>query len=138
MERSILDTDIYSEILRAKNLQLVTTAQRYRDQFGVYTLSAATVMELVKGLQQSQRASRIHSLLAVLAKEEVLPIDIEVAVLAGRIYGELQHTGQTIGRIDPFVAATAIEHKLVLVSGNTEHYERVINLGFDLRLQNWR
>ena len=36
------------------------------------------------------------------------------------------------------IAAIAVSRGLTLVTGNTRHYERVIGLGFDLRLDDWR
>lgn len=39
---------------------------------------------------------------------------------------------------DSMIAATAIEHNLVLVTGNTKHFERIQELGCPLRLDNWR
>jgi tRNA(fMet)-specific endonuclease VapC len=76
--------------------------------------------------------------LSGLASEEVLALDREAASIAGRIYGELERTGQTIGRLDPLIAAIAIHHDLELVTGNEKHFERVVSLGFPLRLGNWR
>jgi predicted nucleic acid-binding protein len=36
------------------------------------------------------------------------------------------------------IAATAIEHGLELVTGNTTHFQRVQQLGYPLTLVNWR
>ncbi|MCS7310988.1 MAG: type II toxin-antitoxin system VapC family toxin, partial [Armatimonadetes bacterium] len=69
---------------------------------------------------------------------EVLPFDTESAILAGRIDGDLWRTGQRVGRADPMIAAQAIVHSLVLVSGNLEHYRRIQTLGYPLQLANWR
>ncbi|MCC6493656.1 MAG: PIN domain-containing protein [Pirellulales bacterium] len=101
-------------------------------------LTAATVLELVKGLQRAGRPDRIPSLLKAMAAESIFPIDHDAAVIAGQIYGDLERTGQTIGRIDPLVAGVAIHRGLVLVTGNTKHFERVVRLGCPLRLDNWR
>jgi len=53
------------------------------------------------------------------------------------IYGELERTGQPIGRADPLIGGIALAHNLVLVTGNTKHFERVIALGFPLSLADW-
>jgi len=138
MDASLLDTDIFSELLKGKNQKVVERAATYRQQFGRYTIAAPTVLELVKGFQKLGREDRIQSLLTGLAAETILPLDREAATLAGRIYGELERTGQPIGRLDPLIAAIAIHHDHVLVTGNTKHFERVVELGFPLRLANWR
>jgi tRNA(fMet)-specific endonuclease VapC len=138
MEQSLLDTDIFSEVLKAKDVNVVRTAAEYRRQFGHYSISTLTVIELVKGLQKQGREDRIQALLNGLTTEEVLSLDHEAAVIAGRIYGQLERTGQPIGRLDPMIAAIAIRRNLELPTGNTKHFERVVALGFPLRLANWR
>ena len=51
------------------------------------------------------------------------------AVVAGRIYGDLERTGQPIGRADPMIAGVAMVHGVVLATGNVEHYQRIRALG---------
>ena len=36
------------------------------------------------------------------------------------------------------IAAVAIQNDLTLITGNTAHYERIQQLGYRLRLDNWR
>lgn len=138
MDRTLLDTDTFSELLKAKNTQVANNATAYRREFGRYTISAVTVTELVKGLQKRGREDQIQRLVASLTSEEVLPLDSAAAVLAGRIYGELEKSGQTIGRADPLIAGIALAHNLVLVTGNTRHFERIVALGFPRSLSDWR
>jgi len=64
--------------------------------------------------------------------------DRSCAETAGKIYADLERTGQPIGRADPMIAAIAIQHNLTLVSGNTDHYQRIQNLGYSLKIENWR
>lgn len=73
-----------------------------------------------------------------IASEEVLLFDQTAADLAGHIAGDLDRTGQPIGRSDPMIAALAITHGLELVTGNTSHYQRLQPLGYPLTLINWR
>jgi predicted nucleic acid-binding protein len=136
MTKAILDTDTYSEILRDKNAVLIKKAVAYRQQFGVYTLTSATVVELVAGLQQTGRLDRLNDLLNSLAYERVLPLDRQAAIIAGRMHGDLVRTGQTIGQIDPLIAGIALRRDLTLVTGNTQHYDRIVRLGYPLRLEN--
>jgi tRNA(fMet)-specific endonuclease VapC len=138
MDRSLLDTDTFSEIIKAKNAVVLQNARTYRQQFGHYSVSCVTITELVKGLQKRSREDQIQNLIAGLAKEELLPLNLEAAIVAGRIYGELETSGQTIGRVDPLIAGVAIASNLVLVTGNIKHFERVARLGFPLKLDDWR
>lgn len=138
MDRALLDTDIFSEVIKAKDPLVSQGACVYRQMFGRYTLSTITVTELVKGFQKRSREDRVVDLLAAIADEEILALDVAAAVTAGRIFGELEKAGLPIGRADPLIAAIAIEHDLPLVTGNTKHFERVTALGFPLRLLDWR
>src|SRR5262249_20836773 len=128
----------YSEILRAANPTVIGHATAYRQAHGCLTLSVITVMEMVKGLQKVQRPQKIAALLAGVGAEEVLPFDQPAGDVAGRIWGDLERTGQPIGLADPMIAAVAITHGLDLVTGNTAHYQRIQGLGYPLTLLNWR
>ena len=138
MERVLLDTDTFSEIIKAKNANILRKATEYRQHFGQYIISAVTLTEIVKGFQKRGCQDRILDLVARLAKEELLPLDRDAAVIAGRIYGELEKAGLTIGRSDPLIAGIALAHNLTLVTGNTKHFERIVALGFPLALADWR
>jgi tRNA(fMet)-specific endonuclease VapC len=138
MSQALLDTDIFSEVLRAVNGAVIGNAQNYRQTHGRLTISVITVMEMVKGFQKVQRPQKIISLLTHVSSEEVLDFDQAAAVLAGRIWGDLERTGQTIGLADPMVAAVALHHGLELVTGNTSHYQRIQQLGYNLTLVNRR
>ncbi|MBI3838270.1 MAG: PIN domain-containing protein [Planctomycetia bacterium] len=138
MDRALLDTDIFSEILKAKNATVAAKGQEYRDTYGLFTISAVTIMEIIKGLRKLGQPERLRSFLDAVSGDEVLPLDMASAEVAGKIHGDLERAGQTIGRADPMVAGIAIHHGLVLVSGNTAHYERIRALGYPLQLDNWR
>jgi predicted nucleic acid-binding protein len=138
MAKALLDTDILSEVLRGKNDAVRRSAEVYLSQHGQLTISVLSILEVVKGFERLRRHSDLDQFLVDLGSIEVLPLMPEAAVLAGRMYGALERTGQPIGRIDPMIAATAATHNLELVSGNRAHYERLIDLEFPLRLTNWR
>src|SRR5271165_6361078 len=101
MNKALLDTDIYSEILRGVNATVTAHARTYRQAHGRLTLSVITVMEMVKGLQKVQRPQKIAALLIHVGSEEVLEFGQPTAEMAGRIWGDLERTGQPIGLADP-------------------------------------
>ena len=138
MNKALLDTDIYSEVLKAKNPTVARNAAAYRQQHGVYTVSVITVMEVVQGFHRQQNAARLLTFLNTVAQEQVIVFDQPAAELAGRISGDLDRTGQIIGLADPMIAALALHHGLELVTGNTAHFQRVQQLGYPLVLANWR
>jgi hypothetical protein len=69
MNPSLLDTDIFSEVLKAKDPNVVRNATAYRQRFGRFTLSAPTIVELVKGFQRFLREDRLQVLWNGLAGE---------------------------------------------------------------------
>ncbi|TWU25815.1 PIN domain-containing protein [Bythopirellula polymerisocia] len=138
MTKSLLDTDILSEILRNKNPVVAARAAAYRYDFSRYTISSVTVMEVVCGYKKAGKYEHLEEFRRRLARVEILSFDAITADLAGCIDSDLQSSGQVIGRADPMIAAIAINHDLVLVTGNTKHYQRIQALNYPLQLENWR
>lgn len=138
MNKSLLDTDIYSEVLKAVDQTVTANAIAYRQTQGILTISAVTLMEIVRGYQQKQASRQIQSFLTAVALEEVISFDRPAAELAGRIAGELHRLGRPIGLADPMIAAIALTNGLELVTGNTAHFQRILQLGYPLTLSNWR
>jgi len=138
LNKSLLDTDIFSDITKGVNPPVVGHAAAYRKAFSRYTISAVTLMEVIRGYQKKQATRQLQNFLAAIASEEVIPFDQAAAELAGRIAGELERIGQPIGLADPMIAAIALTHGLELVTGNTAHFQRVQQLGYPLTLANWR
>jgi tRNA(fMet)-specific endonuclease VapC len=70
MDRALLDTDIFSEILKGIDATVTTKAVAYRAIWGRYTISTITVMEVVKGLHKMQREDELQRFLAGLSTVE--------------------------------------------------------------------
>jgi tRNA(fMet)-specific endonuclease VapC len=138
MPPSLLDTDTLSEVLRGKNSIMRRNAHEYLREHGRFSISTVTIVEMVKGFARLGREDQILALAEQLYVQEILSLDEIAATLAGRIYGELERSGQTIGRSDPMIAGIALRHGLTLATGSTEHFQRVVDLGFPLKLADWR
>ncbi len=139
LNKALLDTDIYSEILKAIDQNVTRNATTYRQIHGRLTYSVITVMEIIQGLQKvGAPPKRIQAFRTAITPEEILLFDQDDADLAGLIAGDLDRVGRPIGRCDPMIAAVAIRHGLELVTGNTAHYQRIQQLGYPLTLVNWR
>ncbi len=138
MVHVILDTDIFSEVLAGRDTAVALQATTYLQESRRFTISALTVFEVQKGLTHVHRPKTSREFTAHLPQLHVLPIRSEEAELGGVIHGLLKRQGQPIGEIDPLIAATAISYNLPLVTGNMEHYQRVVDLGFPLILRTWR
>jgi tRNA(fMet)-specific endonuclease VapC len=138
VNKSLLDTDILSEVSKGISPIVVGNANAYRKAHGFLTLSVISVMEAIQGYQRIGAANRIQAFRNAIASEEILPFYQDAADLAGQIAGDLDRIGRPIGRCDPMVAAIASIHGLDLVTGNTAHYQRIHQLGYALPLVNWR
>jgi tRNA(fMet)-specific endonuclease VapC len=139
VNKALLDSDIYSEILKAIDQNVQRNAVAYRQTHGILTISVVTVMEIIQGLQRvGASLRRIQGFRIAVGREEVLIFDQAAADLAGQIAGDLDRVGRPIGRCDPMIAAISLTHGLELVTGNTTHYQRIQQLGYPLTLSNWR
>ncbi|MCC5620235.1 type II toxin-antitoxin system VapC family toxin [Nostoc sp. CHAB 5715] len=138
VKKSLLDTDILSEIIKRANSRIIAKANTYLNQFEKYTISVITVMEIVEGWQKRKQEQRLQQFLTIVSSQEILSFDLTEAVLAGKIYADLEIAGKRIGYPDCMIAAIAIRHNLTLVTGNLSHYQRIQDLDYSLRLDNWR
>jgi tRNA(fMet)-specific endonuclease VapC len=136
--KTLIDTDILSEIRKGKNPQVIGKAIAYKTRFKNYTISVITVSEVIKGWRKLNRNDRIQEFLIDLPQMEILSLEQKSAELSGLIYADLEKTGQTIGLADVLIAGIAIENNLILVTGNTKHYQKIQSLGYPLQLDNWR
>jgi tRNA(fMet)-specific endonuclease VapC len=109
---TLVDTDILSELLRARNAQVTARAKERISRTGPLAISAITLMEVAMGLEKAGRIRELDAYLVRLRPLPVLKFTAEEARLAGIIHGALERTGTTIGRADPMIAATALVHDL--------------------------
>ncbi|EAZ90787.1 PIN domain-containing protein [Crocosphaera chwakensis] len=137
-QKCLLDTDIFSEIRKGKNINVITQAIAYKTIFKKYTISVITVSEIIKGWKKINRDDRVREFLQDLEQIEILPVDLKSAELLGLINAELEKNGQPIGLADVLIASIAISNNLILVTNNTKHYKKIQLLGYPLRIINWK
>src|SRR5271157_1244870 len=113
MSKAVLDTDIFSEVLRPECHSDRPCPNVPPGAWTTHPLRHHSVMEMVKGFQKVQRPQKILSLLTHVNSEEILEFDQAAAELAGRIWGDPERTGQPLGLADPMIAAVALRHRLL-------------------------
>ncbi len=118
MTRSLLDTDILSEIIKGRDSAVLERAAAYIATHGRLTTSAISIAEIVYGLRRMGREDRLAQFETAANLAEVLPFDDSTARLAGRINGDLVRKGRTIGMPDVMVAAVALRAGIPMVTGN--------------------
>ncbi len=126
----LLDTNVVIAFLNGNK----AIADRIKDNIDKIALSALVVAELNYGAKASQNASRNFDKLArLLDVVRTIPFDLECADSFGTIKSRLRSIGKPTGEVDALIAATAIAHKAVLVTGNKKHFEHIE----DLRIETW-
>ena len=64
----------------------------------------------------------------LLRRVTVLPVNRAIWRRFARLRGQLRRQGQLIGDMDVLIAATALHHRLTLVSSNRRHFGRIPGL----------
>jgi Predicted nucleic acid-binding protein, contains PIN domain len=125
---SLLDTDTLSEFVKGRNPHIVMMDSLYLQQYGHFTFSVVTLYEILRGLKAKKAFVQMTKFLRLCQQSHVLPITIEIAQRAADIYDDLRQKGQPISDADIFIAATALEYGLVLVTNNLSHFQRIPSL----------
>ena len=131
--RYLLDTCVISDFIKGE----AGTISRLKQTPPVdVAISAITVMELRYGLALNpQRAQKIEPEIAsILSSANILPFSNAEAEQAAQIRAVLKSQGQPIGAYDVLIAATALQHSLIMATANQREFERVSNL----QVENWR
>ncbi|MGD1931269.1 MAG: type II toxin-antitoxin system VapC family toxin [Leptolyngbyaceae cyanobacterium] len=131
--RYLLDTCVISDFIKGEPGTMAKLKQTSPVDIAI---SAVTVMELQYGLVLNpQRAQKVEpAISSILAAVTMLPFSNDEAEQAARIRAVLKSQGQPIGAYDVLIAATALQHDLIMVTANQREFERVANL----QLENWR
>lgn len=130
----LFDTNILSEVLKKKPnaplMERLSSIPR-RDQY----TSAVSLIEMRFGAMRRpdgeifwQKVSR-----AVFSKVTVLPVDSAVGLAAGDLWASLSRKGRGISFPDLLIGATAMSHRLALVTANVRHFQDMAGL----KVENW-
>lgn len=121
----LLDTCVISEIIKQTPSVKVTKWIKTEDEANFF-ISVLTIGELHKGIEkltESQRKDTLHNWVENDLKErfsnKIIGIDIQVAMIWGKIQGMTERIGKPMPAIDSLIAATGITHHLTVVTRNT-------------------
>jgi tRNA(fMet)-specific endonuclease VapC len=134
MDDALLDTDILSEGLKKKDQQVLATAREYLAQKQRLAFSAITVYQILRGMRAKRAIRQLAEFLRIAETSEVLPISVPVLIRAADLWAEARSGGHSANDADLIIAATAIEARRVLVTGNTSHFAWIPGLS----LGDWR
>jgi tRNA(fMet)-specific endonuclease VapC len=134
MDPSLLDTDTLSEVMKGVDTDVQDNARQYLRAFGHFTFSLITRYEILRGLKARRATRQIAHFEQRCQQSVVLPITDEIIIQAADLYALLHQEGQLISDADILIAATALKHKLVMVTENVDHFRRIPGL----RIESWR
>ena len=125
----LLDTNVVSEWVKPRPDTGVTTWLAEADEDRVF-ISVVTLAELRHGIERLPPGARRDRLDAWLTGQlparfetRIVPVDAETAHGWGRVMARGQAAGDPVGTMDAFIAATAEQHGLTLVTRNVRDFE---------------
>lgn len=122
----LVDTDWAIDYLKGKT---TVVSELGRLSAAGLAISLITYGEIYEGIYfaHDPRASE-KGFLQFLRLVKILPLNRRTMKIFARIRGELRHRGNLIGDPDLLIGATALQHKLVLLSRNQSDFERIPGL----------
>jgi len=97
-----------------------------------YFISVISIGEIQSGISKLKREEHakkmilenwLHSELIPRSTDRILGIDQHTCLLWGRLMGEAQSKGRILPVVDTLIAASALQHQLVLVTDNIKDFQ---------------
>ena len=125
----LLDTNVISELIaRAPNPRVIDWVDSL--EAGTVYLSVITLGELRKGIEKLPPSPRKDELTAWLVGDllhrfagKIVDITMDVMLVWGELVGQLERDGKPMAAIDSLIAASVLEGKYVLVTGNEQDFQ---------------
>lgn len=130
----LLDTDIISEILKQKHPMVLQKAAVYLQAHQRFTFSDFTRYEVTRGLRAKGAARQLQRFATFCQHSQVLAVTDSVFDRAADLWVVADRGGLPKKDADLVIAATALEHGLGVVTGNTGHFSWIPGL----IVEDWR
>ena len=128
MDKSLLDTDILSAILRQQDQTVVANGVRYLSEHSQFTFSPYTRFEVRRGYLERNASKQLERFEEFCRHSLVLPITDAVIDQACELWALGRRGGYPCGDADLIIAATALTYGLKLVTGNSRHFAWITGL----------
>ncbi|MEY4177211.1 MAG: tRNA(fMet)-specific endonuclease VapC [Planctomycetota bacterium] len=134
MELALLDTDMLSEVIKLRNANVTRKALDYTRQHPQLTFSSMTRYEILRGYRNSNATIQLARFELFCQHSQILPVTDAVFDRAADLWVAARRGGHPNGDADLIIAATALEHGRVLVTGNSMHFDWIRGL----KVEDWR
>ncbi len=131
---ALLDTDTLSEVIKGRDPIVKQKARQYLAVQGHCCFSILTRYEILRGLKAKRATRQIAAFEQRCKRSRVIPLTDDIVVRAADLYASLHQQGNLIGDADLLIGATALVHRLALVTENVAHFGRLP----DLVVASWR
>jgi len=123
----VLDTDHCVELLRGTP-KIVFKFKSLRRDTVIYS-TIITIAELLYGAYRLPNPQeRVKDVDAFRGDIEILELDLAAAKVYGQLKAELAQRGEILADNNLFIASITLSRGLVLVTHNSQHYERISSL----------
>ncbi len=134
MTLCLLDTDTLSEILKQKHPLTVQRASAYLQQHQQFAFSSITRYEVVRGLKDKGAVRQLQQFATFCQHSLILAITDAILDRTADLWVASYQAGLPRNDADLIIAATALAHGRVLVTGNTTHFSWIPGLV----VEDWR
>lgn len=129
MKKYLLDTNIISYYLKGSE----SLKEKISGNINMLSISSISYYEIVSGLQSIDANRRIAEFEKFCELIGIINLDKTGILASCKIYAALKKSGKLIDDIDILIAGTALSNNLVIVTNNTDHFERIDGL----HVENW-
>lgn len=125
MQKVVLDTDIIIDYTRNASLVFEILLEQYSQRRLKLFIPSVVVAELISG-QETKYSARMDKLEKLIAKLELIPLDYQIAKIAGILVRDYQPKALA----DAVIAATALNLNAKLATRNTKDFAGIKDLKF--------
>jgi tRNA(fMet)-specific endonuclease VapC len=130
VRKYLLDTNIVSYYLKG----IEDFKEKISSNIDLLSISIISYYEIVSGLQSIDAKKRIAEFEKFCELIDVINLDKASISSSCKIYASLKKSGKLIDDIDILIAGIALSNNLIMVTDNTEHFDRIEGL----KVENWK
>jgi tRNA(fMet)-specific endonuclease VapC len=122
MTAVLLDTDMLSEVIKLRDATVRNHALDYVKQHGSLAFSAITRYEVLRGYKQQGETRQLANFAIFCQHALIMPVTDAIWDRTSDLWAFARQNGHPHGDADLVIAATALEHRRTMVTGNRRHF----------------